>query len=102
ERVGRRTPGRSIGLRVNPAAGAGYHAGLAYSGERPTQIGIHEERAVEALLAAARHALTIDTLHFHAGSGWLGRDGLAGFEAALARVAAIARGLPDARHPNAQ
>jgi diaminopimelate decarboxylase len=99
ERVGRRAPGRAIGLRVNPAAGAGYHAGLAYSGDRPTKFGIYEERLPEALDAAARHDLTIDTLHFHAGSGWLGRDGLAGFEAALARVAAIARRLLDDSHP---
>ena len=44
ERVGRRAPGRAIGLRVNPAAGAGYHPGLAYSGDRPTKFGIYEDR----------------------------------------------------------
>ena len=44
ERLGRRAPGRTIGLRINPAAGAGYHAGLAYSGERPTKFGIYEDR----------------------------------------------------------
>jgi diaminopimelate decarboxylase len=93
ERLGRRDPGRTIGLRINPAAGAGYHAGLAYSGERPTKFGIYEDRIPEALAAAARHNLTIDTIHFHAGSGWLGADGLAAFEAALARVAAIASRL---------
>ena len=56
ERLGRRDPGRTIGLRINPAAGAGYHAGLAYSGERPTKFGIYEDRIPEALAAAARHA----------------------------------------------
>ena len=99
ERLGRRDPGRSIGLRINPAAGAGYHAGLAYSGERPTKFGIYEDRIPEALAAAARHGLTIDTIHFHAGSGWLGADGLAAFEAALARVATIASGLIADGHP---
>jgi diaminopimelate decarboxylase len=89
ERLGRRDPGRAIGLRINPAAGAGYHTGLAYAGERPTKFGIYEDRIPEALAAAARHRLTIDTIHFHAGSGWLGVDGLAAFEAALARVAVI-------------
>ena len=75
ERVGRRADpagfGSSIGIRVNPGAGAGYHDGLAYSGERATKFGIYEERLPEALAAARRHGLTIDTLHLHAGSGWL-------------------------------
>ncbi len=99
ERVGRRAAGRAIGLRLNPAAGAGYHAGLAYSGDRPTKFGIYEDRLPEALAAAARHRLTIDAIHFHAGSGWLGADGLAAFEAALARVATITAGLIAAGHP---
>jgi diaminopimelate decarboxylase len=99
ERLGRRAPGRAIGLRINPAAGAGYHSGLAYSGERPTKFGIYEDRIPEAVAAAARHRLTIDTIHFHAGSGWLGEDGLAAFEAALDRVARIAAGLIAEGHP---
>ena len=102
ERLGRRDPGRMIGLRINPAAGAGYHAGLAYSGERPTKFGIYEDRLPEALAAAANHGLTIDTIHFHAGSGWLGGDGLAAFESALARVAAITAGLIADGHPVAE
>jgi len=92
ERVGRRAPGRTVGIRVNPQAGAGYHAGLEYSGERPTKFGIYEDRLAEALEVARRHRLTIDTLHFHAGSGWLA-DGLAGFEQALERAAGMARAL---------
>ena len=99
ERLGRRDPGRTIGLRINPAAGAGYHAGLAYSGERPTKFGIYEDRIPEALATAARHRLTIDTIHFHAGSGWLGADGLAAFESALARVAGITANLMADGHP---
>jgi diaminopimelate decarboxylase len=99
ERLGRRAPGRAIGLRINPAAGAGYHAGLAYSGERPTKFGIYEDRIPDALAAAVRYGLTIDTIHFHAGSGWLGADGLAAFEAALARVAEITTRLIADGHP---
>jgi diaminopimelate decarboxylase len=99
ERVGRRAPGRTIGLRINPGAGAGYHPGLAYSGERPTKFGIYEERIPEAVAAAARHDLTIDTIHFHAGSGWLGEEGLAAFESALVRVADIAASLIADGHP---
>jgi len=99
ERVGRRDPGRAIGLRINPGAGAGYHPGLAYSGERPTKFGIYEDRIPEALAAAARHDLTIDTVHFHAGSGWLGDDGLAAFEESLRRVGGIAASLIADGHP---
>ncbi len=84
-RVGRRARGRRIGLRVNPGAGAGYHAGLTYSGDRPTKFGIYADRLDEAVEVAGRFNLTIDTVHFHAGSGWLA-DGLASFETALAAV----------------
>jgi diaminopimelate decarboxylase len=101
ERFGRRAPGRRIGLRINPGAGAGYHEGLAYSGDRPTKFGIFEDRLGEAVAAAARHDLTIDTVHFHAGSGWLG-DSLPAFEAALARAAAIAARLIADGHPIAE
>jgi diaminopimelate decarboxylase len=88
ERVGRRAPGRTIGIRVNPGAGAGYTAKLAYAGDRPTKFGVSEDRLDDAIDAARRHRLVVDTLHFHAGSGWLG-DQLDGFEAALARATAI-------------
>jgi len=94
ERVGRRASGRTIGLRVNPARGAGYHAGLEYSGLRPTKFGIYEDRLGEGVDAAARHGLTIDTVHFHAGSGWLA-DGLPAFEAALAEATRMTRHLMD-------
>jgi diaminopimelate decarboxylase len=83
-RVGRRAPGRAIGLRIDPGAGAGYREHLEYSG-RPTKFGIGLDRLEEALAVSREHDLTIDTVHFHAGSGWLG-DGLGSFEAALARA----------------
>ena len=95
ERVGRRAPGRAIGLRVNPGAGAGYTADLAYAGERPTKFGITPDRLDDAIAAARRHGLAVDTLHFHAGSGWLG-DQLGEFEAALARATAALERLLDA------
>jgi diaminopimelate decarboxylase len=98
ERVGRRAPGLTIGLRVDPGAGAGYHEGLAYSGERPTKFGIGRDRLADAIDAARRHQLTIDTVHFHAGSGWLG-DGMASFEAALERAVAMTRELVAAGCP---
>ena len=98
ERVGRRAPGRTIGLRVNPGAGAGYHAGLAYAGDRPTKFGIAPDRLDDALAAARRHGLTINSLHFHAGSGWLA-DGLAAFETALIGAVELTGRLVDAGCP---
>ncbi len=110
ERVGRRLAAlheasgagvrgpRSIGLRINPGAGAGYNTSLAYSGARPTKFGIYEDRLDEALAVAASHGLTIDTVHVHAGSGWLA-DGIPAFEEAIGRVARIAARLRRDGHP---
>ncbi len=98
ERVGRRAPGRAIGLRVDPGAGAGYHAGLEYSGGRPTKFGIHEDRLDDALESARRHDLTVDRVHFHAGSGWLA-DGLPAFEGALASAVRMTERLMAAGCP---
>ena len=97
ERTGRRLAGlglppRPIGIRINPGAGAGYNDQLAYSGVRPTKFGIYPDRVDEAVVVAAKHGLTIDTIHVHAGSGWLA-DGLDAFEASLALVAGVARRL---------
>ena len=89
ERYGRRAPGTRIGLRIDPGSGAGYNAHLEYSGAHPTKFGIALDRLDAALATAARHRLAVDTIHFHAGSGWLG-DGLDAFERALpAAVAAV-------------
>jgi len=85
ERLGRRAPGRTIGIRVNPGAGAGYTEHLSYAGERPTKFGVTEDRLDDAIAAARRHGLVVDTLHFHAGSGWLG-DQLDGFATAVGRA----------------
>jgi diaminopimelate decarboxylase len=103
ERLGRRLaahglPPRPIGIRINPGTGAGYNERLAYSGARPTKFGIYEDRIDEAVASAARHRLAIDTIHVHAGSGWLA-DGLPAFETSLERVVAIARRLIAVGHP---
>jgi diaminopimelate decarboxylase len=82
ERFGKRAPGSTIGIRLDPGAGAGYNGHLEYSGSRPTKFGIALDRLDEALAAARRHDLAVDTVHFHAGSGWLA-GGLAGFKQAL-------------------
>ena len=72
-----------MGIRVDPGTGAGYTERLAYGGDRPTKFGVTEDRLDDAIAAARRHGLVLDTLHFHAGSGWLG-DQLDRFDAALA------------------
>ena len=82
ERYGRRAPGSRIGIRIDPQSGAGYSAHLEYSGDRPTKFGVGLDRLDDALEVAARHRLAVDTIHFHAGSGWLA-GGLDGFVGAL-------------------
>jgi diaminopimelate decarboxylase len=98
ERLGRRAPGRTIGLRVNPGAGAGYTEHLSYAGERPTKFGITDDRIDDAIAAVRRYGLVVDTLHFHAGSGWLG-DQLEGFELALVRATRLLDRMLDAGLP---
>jgi diaminopimelate decarboxylase len=98
ERYGRRAPGSVIGIRIDPATGAGYNAHLEYSGTRPMKFGIELGRLDEALEAVARHRLVVDTIHFHAGSGWLG-DGLTAFERALPAAVAAVEQARAAGHP---
>ncbi len=98
ERYGRRAPGTRIGIRIDPAIGAGYNAHLEYSGERPTKFGVGLERLDDALAAVARHDLVVDTIHFHAGSGWLG-DGLGSFERALPVAVTAVERVRAAGHP---
>lgn len=95
ERLGRRAPGRTVGIRINPGTGAGYTEHLSYAGERPTKFGVTADRLDDAVAAARRHALEIDTLHFHAGSGWLG-DQLDGFALALRAATRFLDRLADA------
>ncbi len=85
-RLADRCPNRSIGLRVNPQLGAGYHAGLSYhDSSKATKFGIYRDRFEEALTVAADANLTVERIHFHCGSGFLS-SGLATFESILERV----------------
>jgi len=93
ERVGRRCPGRTVGLRLNPRAGVMRgQAESLYSGARPTKFGIYEEDLDRALALAARHRLTIDTAHVHIANGMLDEE-LPAFDLALEKVAGLVRGL---------
>lgn len=100
DRVGRRAPGRTIGIRVNPRGGAGAERGdgTLYAGPRPTKFGIFAEGLEEALDVSRRHDLTIDTVHFHVGDGYL-TGGLSVFAEVVERVAAMARFLQDSGCP---
>jgi len=100
-RYGRRAPGRAVGLRIDPGTGAGYNAHLEYSGLRPTKFGIGLDRLDEALAVTREFELTVDTVHFHAGSGWLA-DGLPAFETALARAVEAVERLRAAGCPIAE
>lgn len=73
-RLGERCPGRTIGLRINPQLGAGYHPALRYAGEKATKFGLYPDRFEEALGLARSYDLQIKTLHFHCGSGYLTPD----------------------------
>ena len=99
-RVGRRAPGRRIGIRVNPRGGAawGGEETSLYSGTRPTKFGIYKEQLDEALALARRYRLVLDTVHFHVGDGFLD-DGLPAYGEAVARAAAMTRYLIDAGCP---
>ncbi len=100
DRVGRRAPGRTIGIRVNPRVGAGFEGGndTLYSGPRPTKFGVFPERLDEAIAVAKRHDLTIDTVHCHVGDGYLS-DGLPVFEDVVQRVAEMVKRLRAAGCP---
>jgi diaminopimelate decarboxylase len=108
ERWGRRAPGSSVGLRVNPRAGAtrSAEAGTApheslYAGARPTKFGVFHEQLDEALEVATKYDLRLDTVHVHTGDGFLTED-LSRLEVAVERVTAMARRVLDAGHPLAE
>lgn len=98
DRIGRLSPGRTIGLRVNPRAGAINPristSTTVYSGDRPTKFGIYEEDLPAAVEAARRHGLHIDTVHFHVANGMLAGE-LPAYEKAVATVARMVNRLVD-------
>jgi diaminopimelate decarboxylase len=104
DRWGRRAPGSSVGIRVNPRAGATWsgapyatEGASLYAGAKPTKFGILDEQIDDALAIANKHDLRVDTLHFHVGDGFL-TDGLGAFEIAVDRVGATTRRLGHAGH----
>ncbi len=72
-RWGELGPGRSIGIRVNPALGISraQNEKLQYSGINTTKFGIYREQFTEAVAVAKDFGLTIRKIHFHTGCGYL-------------------------------
>jgi diaminopimelate decarboxylase len=104
-RWGRRSPGSTVGIRVNPRVGAtrSAEAGVEaheslYAGAKPTKFGVFAEQLEDALAVAAEHDLRIETVHVHTGDGFLTED-LPRFGVAIERVAAMAERVRDAGHP---
>ena len=107
-RWGKRAPGSTVGIRVNPRAGAtrSAEAGVAsheslYAGAKPTKFGIFPEQLDEALAIAAEHDLRIDTVHMHTGDGFLTED-LPRFGVAVERAAEAAGRVRAAGHAVAE
>jgi len=71
-RLAERCPGRSIGLRINPAQGVSYgdNALLNYSGAKTTKFGIYREQWSEALQTVRDLGLKMSAIHFHVGIGY--------------------------------
>jgi diaminopimelate decarboxylase len=103
DRWGRRAPGTTVGIRVNPRAGASWSGLSAAEGESlyakatATKFGLLPEQLDDAMAIAAKHELTIDTVHAHVGDGFL-TDGLPRFGVAIERVAEMTRRVVDAGH----
>jgi diaminopimelate decarboxylase len=103
DRWGRSAPGTTVGIRVNPRAGASWSGLPAAAGESryakatATKFGILPEQLDDALAIAAEHELAIDTVHAHVGDGFL-TDDLPRFVVALERVAEMTRRVLDAGH----
>jgi diaminopimelate decarboxylase len=109
-RVGRLAPGRRIGLRLNPRAGAArifVPAGRSpddelqfgiYASEKPTKFGIYAEQLDEAVAVARECDLIIDTVGVHVCHQMHSAE-LPQLDHALAVVAAMVERLQEAGCP---
>lgn len=98
-RLGRRCPGRTIGIRLNPGLGAGYNERLRYAGDKPTKFGVYPDRFGEAVATAHAAGMAVDTLHVHIGSGYQG-DALDILDQVLEGAARILDAFPQIRRLN--
>lgn len=95
-RVGRRAPGRRVGVRVNSCVGAAHGMGdvSLYCGPKPTKFGIYPDRLPEAVKVANEYGLSIVTLHAHVARMVLDED-LGSYAKVLRSLADCARILQD-------
>jgi len=100
-RIGERAPGRSIGIRINPAMGTGYASNelLRYSGEKPTKFGIYASELDDALKLAQQYDLRINRVHFHTGCGYL-NDQLPAWEKILEECLTMIEKIPSVEAVN--
>ena len=98
-RLGKRCPGRRIGIRVNPELGIGYNDRMRYAGAKPTKFGIYRDHFEEALGLARSAGLSVETLHFHVGSGYVG-DAVEKLNPVLERVGVLLDAHPEIRTVN--
>ena len=94
--LGQRCSGREIDLRINPQLTASALDNVSYAGEKASKFGIYPDRFDEALTTAAEYGMTVTTLHFHAGSGYLNAQ-LPELETILDRVSAYLAHTPNIR-----
>lgn len=74
KRLGKRCPGRTIGLRINPQMTASHLETISYAGDQATKFGLYPDRFGEALEVAESFDLRVNTLHFHSASGYLNNE----------------------------
>lgn len=100
-RLAERSPGRKIGLRINPRVGAGYRQNeqLRYSGGTATKFGIYPDRIAEAVALADQVGLNVTGIHFHAGCGYLD-DQLGNFREVLEVARPLLSSIPHLEHIN--
>ena len=98
-RLGQRCPGRRIGIRLNPEIGVGYNERMRYAGTKPTKFGIYRDRFEEAVELARSLGLSVETIHFHCGSGYVG-DAVEVLDQVLERVGILLDGHPKIRTVN--
>jgi diaminopimelate decarboxylase len=100
-RLAQVSPGRAVGLRINPATGLGYRANplVQYAGRKPTKFGVYLDRFTEAVQLARELGLELTTLHCHAGCGFLTPQ-LPALAEVFARIATFLEAAPQIRRLN--
>ena len=68
DQYGKRAPGKSITLRINPGFGHG-HSQKTNTGGEQSKHGIWHEQVQDCLQRASRHNIQVSGVHMHIGSG---------------------------------